>query len=235
MTFSIITLFPHLFTDILNTSILKIAQDKKLVKFDIKDLRSFGKGPRRQVDDAPYGGGVGMILKVDVVERAVREEKSKYKKSLTRKRVILLDPKGTVFTQKKAELLASNYDHLILVCGHYEGADERINEYIDESISIGDYILTGGEIPCLVIIDAVTRVLPGVLKDSATKDESFSLQEGRRLLSYPQYTRPPSYKGSKVPQVLLSGHHEKIRQWKKSQSIKVTKRFRPDLLRHPQH
>ncbi|MBI2611336.1 tRNA (guanosine(37)-N1)-methyltransferase TrmD [Candidatus Gottesmanbacteria bacterium] len=231
MIISILTLFPKLFTPFLNTSILKRAKEKNLVQFNLINLRDFSLGAYKQVDDTPYGGGVGMILRVDVVAEAILRQKDKFP-SHPKKRTILLDPRGKTYTQDITHGLIT-YDHLILVSGHYESIDERILNFIDESISIGDYVLTGGEIPCLVLADSVTRLIPGVLKNpNATTEESFGLKsDGKRLLSYPQYTRPQVYKGKKVPAILLSGNHQKINKWRKSQSLVLTKKLRPDLLK----
>ncbi len=237
MKISFVTLFPEMFASVFDYSILKRAQEKKIVQLEYVHMRNFGISPHNLVDDTPYGGGVGMVLRVDVVSKAISH--SRCKKSCS-ERVILVDAQGKPFAQKKAYELSS-YNHLIFVCGRYEGFDERIKKFVDEEISIGDYILTGGELPAMVITDAVTRLLPGVLgKDESSISESFqeiSIQKDTQtahsvqLLEYPQYTRPEEFKGLKVPKVLLSGDHTKIAQWRKEQAIIKTKNVRPDLLR----
>lgn len=227
MKISIITLFPEIIAANLNYSILKRAQEKGLVEYNIVDHRKFGIGNHKTVDDRPYGGGAGMILRTDVLVEAIRSTQTGEKDE----KVILLDPQGKVYTQQKAEKLAS-LKHLILVCGHYEGFDERVIDYVDEVISVGDYVLTGGEIPTLTIIDSVTRLIPGVLKDTlATRNESHSIKGNARILEGPQYTRPEVFEGKKVPQILLSGDHKKIEEYKTKQAILKTKKLRPDLLK----
>lgn len=210
-----------MFSGPFDESIVKRAKDKGLVEIKVHDLRVWGEGERRTVDDRSYGGGVGMIIRVDIIDSALAKLKTKDSK------VILLDAGGEKFTQKKAQDL-SKEKHIILIAGHYEGVDHRVQEHlINEVISIGDYVLTGGEIPAMVIADAIVRLVPGVLeKEKATKLESFS--EG--LIEYPQYTRPEEYKGWKVPEVLLSGNHKKIEEWRKKEAEKLTKKVRPDLL-----
>jgi tRNA (guanine37-N1)-methyltransferase len=226
MTISIITLFPEIVKTTLNYSILKRAQGKGKVEYNIIDHRQFGIGTHKTVDDKPYGGGVGMVLRVDVLKKAI--EKSK--KNIKGEKVVLLCPQGEVFSQKRAEDF-SKLEHLILVCGHYEGFDERIRDYVDFEISIGDYILTGGEYPALVIADCVTRLIPGVLKnEEATKIETHSEVEGKRILEAPSYTRPEEFEGRKVPQVYLSGNPKKIEEYKLKKSVEKTMEKRPDLL-----
>jgi len=206
MQIDILTLFPDMFKGPFEESILKRASEKKLVEIRINDLRKYGEGERRDVDDRPYGGGVGMVLRVDVIDRALKDLRTEKSK------VILLDAGGTKFTQAKAQEF-SKFGHIILIAGHYEGVDHRVNEQlVDEVISIGDYVLTGGEIPAMVITDSVVRLLPGVLG----KDES-SLEESHKVpgyIEYAQYTRPEDYKGWKVPKVLLSGNHFEIEKWR---------------------
>ena len=189
-------------------SIIKRAESKGLIEIKVHDLRAWGEGERRNVDDRPYGGGVGMILRVDIIDTALKNLKTKSSK------VILLDATGQKFTQQKAQEL-SKLNHLILIAGHYEGVDHRVHEHlVDEVISIGDYVLTGGEIPTMVLIDSIIRLIPGVLgKDKSSLDESHK-EPG--YLEYPQYTRPEVYKSWKVPKVLLSGNHKEIEKWKKS-------------------
>lgn len=223
MKIDILTLFPKMFTGPFRESIVRRAIDKGLVEIAIHDLRAWGEGERRSVDDRPYGGGVGMILRVDIIEKAVSELKKGSKST----KVILLDATGKKFTQGLAREL-SQAQHLIFIAGHYEGFDHRVHEHlVDEIISIGDYVLTGGEIPAMVITDAVVRLLPGVLeKEEAIELESFS----EALLEYPQYTRPENYRGWKVPEILLSGNHKEIEKWRKEAALKKTKKVRPDLL-----
>lgn len=225
MKIDIITLFPDMFGGPLNTSMIKKAKDEKLVKIKIHSLRKWTKDKHKTADDRPYGGGKGMILMIEPVFNALKElsPKDKTKKSKT----ILLSPQGKVFNQKLAEKY-SKLDHLILIAGHYEGFDERIREHlIDEEISIGDYVLTGGEIPAMVIVDSVIRLIPGVLEEEAKKYESFT----KKGLDYPQYTRPSDYKGWKVPEVLLSGNHAEIEKWRKKKALENTKKKRPDLIK----
>ncbi|MDO8270244.1 MAG: tRNA (guanosine(37)-N1)-methyltransferase TrmD [Candidatus Levybacteria bacterium] len=226
MKISVITLFPELFKETLNYSILKRAQEKGLITFNVVNHRDFGIGRHKIVDDRPYGGGVGMVLRSDVLLEAIK----KTKENIEGEVVILMDPQGMVYSQKIAEEL-TKFSHIILVCGHYEGFDERIREFVDMEISLGDFVLTGGEIPAMAIIDSITRLIPGVLKDiTATKFESHSEAEGKRILEGPSYTRPEIFEKIKVPQVLLSGDPKKIAQYKKEESIKKTKKNRPDLL-----
>ena len=222
MKIDILTLFPKMFSGPFDESIVKRAQDKGLLDIQIHDLRDYGEGERRSVDDRPYGGGVGMILRIDIIDSALRKLRNK------ESRVVLLDAGGEKFTQKKAVEL-SKVEHLILIAGHYEGVDARVHEHlVDEIISIGDYVLTGGEIPAMVIADAVTRLIPGVLpKPGAIELESFSEEN---LLEFPQYTRPEKYRSWKVPEVLLSGNHKEIEKWRKQESLKRTKKVRSDLI-----
>lgn len=222
MTISIITLFPEVFEPILNSSILKAAQIKEKVKFELINLRTFGEGNHKTVDGRVYGGGAGMLLRADILAKAVKTIKTKSSK------VILTSASGIPYKQSSAQEL-SKLKHLIIICGHYEGVDQRfIDNYVDLEISIGDYVLTGGEIPAMIIADSIVRLIPGVLKkEDATVDESFT--EG--LLEYPHYTRPDTFEGQKVPNVLLSGNHAEIAKWRKGESIKKTKKLRPDLLK----
>jgi tRNA (guanine37-N1)-methyltransferase len=226
----IITLFPEMFEGPFNESILRRAQDKKLVRINIHDLRKWGIGERRTVDGKTYGGGIGMVLRVDVVARAIEEiknQRAKAKIAGKNSKVVLLTPSGKKFTQEKAREY-SKLEHLVLIAGHYEGFDERIAENLaDEEISIGDYILTGGEIPAMVITDAVSRLIPGVLtKEKAPEIESFS---DPNLVEYPQYTRPEEFNGSRVPEILLSGNHREIENWRREKALEKTKKNRPDL------
>lgn len=224
MKISIITLFPDSLEPVINSSILKRAQRKGLVTFELIDLRSFGEGKHQTVDDRPYGGGAGMVLKPDVLARAVKTARLYGSSSQT---VILTSASGTPYKQSKAREL-SRLDHIIIVCGHYEGVDQRfIDKYVDEEISIGDYVLTGGEIPALILADSITRLIPGVLeKEDATLDESFE----KGLLEHPQYTRPEEFEGMKIPEVLASGDHKKVTSWHQEQAEIKTKKIRPDLM-----
>lgn len=215
----------------LSHSILRIAQEKKKIHINYVNIRDFGIGKHKLVDDTPYGGGIGMVMRVDVIDKALKNTKCN---NNCKERVILLDPQGIVYTQAKAKSFTS-YNHLIFICGRYEGVDERVRTIIDEEISIGDYVLTGGELPTMVIIDSVARLLPGVLgKDTSSHSESFQTsvinKEEIVLLEYPQYTKPNIYKSQAVPEVLLSGNHAKIAQWRDEQALKKTKNRRPDLL-----
>ncbi len=220
MKFDVLTLFPESFEPI-KQSILGRALEKNLISLNLINIRDFSKDKHKKVDDTPYGGGAGMVIKPDVVYDAYKSVKDKNAK------VIYLSPQGNVLNQKKVESL-SKEEHLILLCGHYEGIDQRvIDEIVDEEISIGDYVLTGGEIPAMVLIDSVSRYVEGVLTKESIKEESFS----NNLLEYPQYTRPEVFLGKKVPEVLLSGHHENIRKWREEQSLKNTYQKRPDLLK----
>lgn len=226
MKITVITLFPEMFDGVINNSILKRAQEKGLVEYKLLDHRQFGIGQHKIVDDKPYGGGVGMVLRVDVLHEAINAAKTGEKGEI----VAILDAKGIPYTQEVAETL-SKINHLILICGHYEGFDERVKKYVDMEISLGDYVLTGGEIPAMAIIDSITRLLPGVLKDeTATVTESHSKNGDKRILEHPHYTRPQKYDGQEVPEILLSGDHKKIDEFKAEESINETKKRRPDLL-----
>jgi tRNA (guanine37-N1)-methyltransferase len=207
-------------------SIIGRAQNKRLLHIKIHNIRDYATDKHKTVDDKPYGGGAGMVMKVDVVDYALRDIKYKLKNSKLKS--ILLTPQGKIFNQKIAQQL-SKIENLILICGHYEGFDERIRKLVDMEISIGDYILTGGEIPAMGLVDSITRLIPGVLgKEESSKEESF---DAKNLLEYPHYTRPEVYEGLKVPKVLLSGDHEKIKSWRERESLKRTKKRRPDLLK----
>jgi len=220
MQIDVLTLFPEMFQGPLNESLLKKAQAKGLLSFNTVNIRDFATDKHKTVDDSPYGGGSGMVMKVDVVVRA----KSKNQKPKSKS--ILMCPTGKVLTQEKIKELAKE-EHLIIICGHYEGIDERIRDYVDEEISIGDYVLTGGEIPAMVLIDAVARQIPGVVKeeDSVKKDSFYN-----GILDYPCYTRPEEFEGKKVPEVLLSGNHAEIEKWRQEKALEKTKQKRPDLL-----
>ncbi|MDD3852053.1 MAG: tRNA (guanosine(37)-N1)-methyltransferase TrmD [Syntrophomonadaceae bacterium] len=218
--YDILTLFPQMFVSPFTESIIKRAQEKELVEINTINIRDFAPGRQRQVDDYPYGGGAGMVMKADVLGNALDQVTSAHTY------VVYMSPQGTRLNQEKVRQL-SQYERMVILCGHYEGVDARIFSRINEEISIGDYILTGGEIPAMVLLDAIIRLIPGVLGDeNSTVEESFS----SRWLEYPQYTRPAEYEGQMVPGILLSGHHENIRRYRKKQSLLTTLLKRPDLL-----
>ena len=220
MQFDVLTLFPEMFEP-LKQSILGRASKNHILEFNFINMRDFSKDKHQKVDDTPYGGGAGMVIMPDVVYDAYTSIPNR-----ENAKVIYLSPQGKTLNQKKVQEL-SKEEHLILLCGHYEGIDQRVlDEIVDEEISIGDYVLTGGELPAMVLIDCVSRFVEGVLKEASVKDESFS--DG--LLEYPQYTRPEVFRGQKVPEVLLSGHHENIKKWRFEKSLEITKRKRPDML-----
>ena len=225
MRIDILTLFPEMFQNVLGESILKIAREKELVSFHLHNIRDFSDDKHRCVDDKPYGGGAGMVMKPEPVFNAVETVALLDDVASTK---ILLTPQGETFNQEIAHDL-SKKARLMIICGRYEGFDERIRSGIDAlEISIGDYVLTGGEIPAMVVIDSVARLVPGVLGgDNSLQDESFV----DRMLEYPQYTRPAEFRGMKVPEVLTSGHHSKIEEWKKENAILRTQERRPDLLK----
>lgn len=223
MLIDIVTAFPDSFLGVLQESMLKRAQEKGLLQLRITDLRDFSMDKHRRVDDAPYGGGAGMVMRAEPFFLAV--EALGVAKDDATARIILLTPGGKIFNQKKAQEL-SGLNHLVLLCGHYEGIDERVALCLaQERISIGDFVLTGGEIPAMVLVDAVTRLIPGLLSDSSLEEESFT--DG--MLEYPQYTRPHNFRGMLVPEVLLSGNHAEIKKWRAQQSLAQTRRYRPDL------
>jgi tRNA (guanine37-N1)-methyltransferase len=216
----ILTLFPNMFVSPFAESIVARARSRHLVEINTVDIRDYALDKHQQVDDYPYGGGAGMVMKVDVLSRAIASVTS------PDSRLIYLSPQGKKLDQAQVGRLARE-SHLILLCGHYEGIDERIMDLVDEELSIGDYVLSGGEIAAMVVVDAVTRLIPGVLGDDASsQEESF----GEGLLEYPHYTRPRSYQGLEVPDILLSGHHEQIRLWRKRLSLVRTLLKRPELL-----
>ncbi len=224
MKFIIITLFPQAFESYLKVSLLQRALSKKFISIEMVNLREFGDGVHKSVDARPYGGGAGMVLRVDIMDKALKS--LKLKKGKKGQAIILLTPQGKVFNQKIARNL-SKLKTIVLICGRYEGFDERIRDLVDMEISIGDFVLTGGEIPTLAVLDTVARLVPGVVgKSESLVYESFS----ENMLEYPQYTRPELYKSQRVPKVLQSGHHAKIEAWRKSESLKRTKKRRPDLL-----
>lgn len=230
MQFDVLTLFPEMF-DILNESIIGRAKEKGLINVNLINIRDFSKNKHKKVDDTPYGGGAGMVIQPDVVFDAYKSviknnDKSGLDEKSKKTRVIYMSPQGKKLDQQKVEEL-SKQEHLILLCGHYEGIDQRVlDTIVDEEISIGDYVLTGGELPAMVLIDSVSRYVEGVLKDGSTTEESFS----QGLLEYPQYTRPEVFEEQQVPEVLLSGNHQMIDKWRREQSLKRTLEKRPDLL-----
>ncbi len=219
MRIDILSIFPHMFDGFLNESIIKRAIQKKIVEINIHDFREFSKEPHKKVDDYQFGGGAGMILMpepiYDCVE-SIRDDDSY---------IILMTPQGVSYNQKKANELKLK-KHLIIICGHYEGFDERIRALADLEVSIGDYVLTGGELPSMVITDSIVRLLDGAIKEESTETESFN----NGLLDYPVYTKPVNFRGMEVPSVLLSGHHENIKKWRYEESLKRTKERRPDIL-----
>jgi tRNA (guanine37-N1)-methyltransferase len=222
MRIDILTLFPEMFKGPFDESIVKRARNKKLVEIKIHNIRKWADDKRGTVDDRPYGGGVGMIMMVEPIYKALKALRQGKDRETW---VVLLSPRGTVFTQKIAHNL-SRQKQLIFICGHYEGVDERVRELVNEEISIGDYVLTGGELPAMIMADTIVRLIPGVLeKAEATKHDSFS-----PILEYPQYTRPEIFKDWPVPKILLSGDHKKMDEWRKKESLKITKKRRPDLL-----
>lgn len=223
MRIDVLTLFPEMFHGVLNESILKRAQEMGIVQVKLINFREYATDKHRTVDDYPYGGGAGMVLKPEPIFRAVEHIKET---AVAKPRIIILTPQGKRYTQQQAEELAKE-DHLVLICGHYEGFDERILTLADNEISIGDYVLTGGELGAMVIIDSVVRLLPGVLGNEASpEEESFSTG----LLEHPHYTRPREFRGMKVPDVLLSGNHQKINEWRRKEALRRTWIRRPDLL-----
>ena len=219
MKIDVLTLFPSMYDGILKESIISRAINKNLVEINIHNFREYSNDKNKKVDDYGFGGGKGMVLMPQPIYDAIND----LKKEDTL--VIMMTPQGVPYNQKKAYEL-SKYKHIIILCGHYEGFDERIRNFVDLEISIGDYVLTGGEIPSMVLIDSITRLIPGVIEEKSHQDDSFN----NNLLDYPVYTKPVDFMGMKVPDVLLSGHHENIKNWRLEQSIKKTTERRPDLL-----
>lgn len=221
--FHILTLFPEMVMDGLNTSIIGRAIEARLLEINAVNIRDYSTNKHMKVDDYPYGGGAGLVMQPEPVYRAYKDLEKDMKK---KPRVVYLTPQGTTFHQEMAKELAKE-EELVFLCGHYEGIDERVlEEIVTDYVSIGDYVLTGGELPAMVMIDSISRLVPGVLhNDDSAGDESFE----NGLLEYPQYTRPPVFLDKEVPEVLLSGHHENIRKWRHEQSVKRTKERRPDL------
>ena len=220
MKIDILTLFPNMFNDIFNESIIKRAKVNKKIEINIIDFREYSKDPHKKVDDTPYGGGAGMVLTCQPIFDAVNDLRNENTK------IILLTPSGKVYKQSLAYDL-SKEEHLIIICGHYEGFDERIRTLADIEISIGDYVLTGGEIAACVLVDSIARLIPGVINERSHINDSFN---DNYLLDYPTYTKPEIYKDMKVPEVLLSGDHKKVDEWRYQKSIEKTKELRPDLL-----
>ena len=218
MKITVLTLFPEMFENFLNTSIVGRSLQRGLAEVEFVQIRDFAPGNYKHVDDTPFGGGSGMVMKCQPVLDALNSVKTENSYTL------LTSPAGKPYTQQKARELCEK-DHLIILCGHYEGMDARINDHVDELVSIGDYVLTGGELASMVIIDSVVRLLKGAIRDTSTDEESHE----NGLLEYPQYTHPADYNGEMVPEVLLSGNHAKIREWRVMQSLKLTKELRPDL------
>ncbi|MUG43410.1 tRNA (guanosine(37)-N1)-methyltransferase TrmD [Paenibacillus woosongensis] len=229
MRVDVLTLFPEMFTGVFGTSILGKAQDKGIVSLNPVNFRDYAGNKHGTVDDTPYGGGGGMVLKPDPIFRAVEDLLSGKPADAPAPRIILMCPQGESFTQRKAEELAEE-KHLIFICGHYEGYDERIREHlITDELSVGDYVLTGGELPAMVVVDSVVRLLPGVLgNETSAVTDSFSTG----LLEYPHYTRPVEFRGWKVPDILLSGHHANVADWRRKEALRRTWLRRPDLLEH---
>ncbi len=222
MRFDIITIFPKIFNSYFSESIVNRAQKNKIINIKMHNLRDYTEDKHKTVDDTPYGGGPGMVLKIEPIYKSVQSLKSKIKNKKAKIRIVLFSAKGKKYAQSDAERL-SKYDNLILICGRYEGVDERVAEYIaDEEISIGDYVLTGGEIPAMILVDSVTRLIPGVLgnieslkEESFTKIKNSKLKIKNSILEYPQFTKPENFEGWKVPDVLLSGNHKEIEKWRK--------------------
>ncbi|MCD7831012.1 MAG: tRNA (guanosine(37)-N1)-methyltransferase TrmD [Firmicutes bacterium] len=238
MRFDIMTLFPETVRAVLDSSITGRAQSAGIIEINTYNIRDFSRDKHRRVDDTPYGGGFGMLMMPEPVVEchgAVMKTVPEGARAIT----LYMSPKGKLFTEEKARELAENYDDIIILCGHYEGVDRRaLDLTVDEYVSVGDYVLTGGEIPACIIVDAVSRLVDGVLADpECYKNESlgFSESEGSRLLEYPQYTRPPEFRGLRVPEILLSGNHEKIDEWRRQEAIHDTARLRPDLLLHDEN
>lgn len=217
MRITILTIFPESFESFLQTPVTARAVEQGAVDIEVLDLKDFAHGSFRHIDDSPFGGGAGMVLRCQPVLDAL--------KTVGDAHVAALTPAGAPYDQKTARRFAA-LDHLVLLCGHYEGMDARILSHVDEEVSMGDYILTGGELPAMTVVDSVVRLLPGVLRQTSTEEESFE----NGLLEYPQYTQPREYEGEGVPEVLLSGNHEAVRRWRRKESLRLTKERRPDLL-----
>ena len=219
MKITILTLFPEMFDGFLTNSIIKRAIAKELVEIKIVNIRDYTTDKYGRVDSAPIGGGAGLIMKCQPVIDCLNSVKS------NNSHVVLMSPRGTTYNQQKARSFAANFEDLVIICGHYEGTDERINKYVDELISIGDYVLTGGELGSMVIADSIIRLIDGVISDDSIVEESFE----NGLLEYPQYTEPYDYNGDRVPDILYSGNHQAIEKWRKKESLRLTRSYRPDL------
>lgn len=220
MKIDVLTIFPEQIKTFLTEGLFRIAFEKGLVEIKVHNLRDWTDDVHKSVDDTPFGGGAGMVMKIEPIFKALRELKKKETK------VVITTPRGEKLTQQKLKSLSNNCDHYIILCGHYEGFDERIHEFLaDYEISIGDFVLSGGELPALVIMDGLIRLIPGVLGNQESLAEE-SFEEG---LEYPQYTRPADFEGMKVPEILLSGHHENIKKWRKKKSEEITRKRRPDI------
>ena len=228
----VITLFPEMVTPVLDSSMLKRAKEKGLLEVRVHNLRDYTLDKHRVADDIPYGGGAGMVMKAEPILRAVEDIRRPYERGGETVRILLPSPQGRPFTQAYAQELAADHRRLLIVCGHYEGIDERVRLALKpEEVSVGDYVVTGGELPALILIDAASRLVPGVLGDPASiVEESFA----EPLLEYPHYTRPADVRGLTVPEVLLSGHHEAIRRWRRKEALRTTYEKRPDLLKDRQ-
>lgn len=226
--FIVLTLFTNMFEAFVDTSMIKRAIQKELISIEVLDIREFSEDKHRRVDFPPYGGGSGMIMSCDPLSKALDSAIQKLDKEQKEIKIIYLSPRGTLLNYSVCKELSEKNQNYILVCGHYEGIDERIiEEYQIEEISIGDYVLTGGEIASQVLMDSVIRLIPGVLSDGSLEEESHT----NGLLEYPQYTKPNDFRGRKVPEVLLSGHHKKILEYRHQEAIRITKKYRPDLLK----
>jgi tRNA (guanine37-N1)-methyltransferase len=229
MRFDIMTLFPALVDGVLSESIIGRARKAGIIDVRAYNIRDYSKDKHRRVDDTPYGGGKGMLMSPVPIYDCYTDVVDPEKNPCTRRRVLYMSPQGNVLTQAKAREFSENYDNIVILCGHYEGVDQRIiDEIVDEEISIGDYVLTGGEIPACIVVDAIARLLPGVLADAECYEkESFS---DETLLEYPQYTRPYDFRGRTVPEVLLSGHHANIEKWREQKALEKTQAVRPELI-----
>ena len=221
MKITILTLFPEFFAGFLTNSIIKRAISKEKVEIEIVNIRDFTKDKYGRVDSAPVGGGAGLIMKCQPVIDCLKSVKK------DNSHVILLSPRGKTYNQARARYFAKNYEHIILICGHYEGTDERINKYVDELVSVGDFILTGGEIGAEIISDSIIRLLDDVIAPESIVDESFE----NGLLEYPQYTEPQVYEGDEIPEILYSGNHQAVDKWRRKESLRLTRKYRPDLLK----
>ncbi len=221
MRITILTLFPEMFTGILENSIVKRAISKEVVEVKIVNIRDFTKDKYGRVDNPPVGGGAGLIMKCQPVLDALESVRTPNSK------VILMSPRGQTYNQNKAHEYKDNVNDLVIICGHYEGIDERVNKYVDELISIGDYILTGGEIGAMAITDSIVRLLDGAIAEESIEEESFE----NGLLEYPQYTEPYDYEGDKIPNILYSGNHQAINKWRQKESLRLTRKYRPDLFK----